>query len=60
MKRRFWEEDHAIYGGHVYFDNPDISSIAFPSTGWLGPKGVLLGYYQFGTNAAKISAKEPR
>jgi len=57
MKRRFWEEDHAIYGGHVYFDNPDISSIAFPSTGWLGPKGVLLGYYQFGTNAAKISAK---
>jgi monoamine oxidase len=57
MKRRFWEEDHAIYGGHVYFDNPDISSIALPSTGWLGKKGVVLGYYQFGANAAKISAK---
>ncbi len=57
MKRRFWEEDHAIYGGHVYFDNPDIGSIALPSTGWLGNKGVLLGYYQFGANAAKISAK---
>jgi monoamine oxidase len=57
MKRRFWEEDHAIYGGHVYFDNPDINSISLPSTGWLGKKGVLLGYYQFGANAAKISAK---
>ena len=55
MKRRFWEEDHAIYGGHIYFDNPDIGSIALPSTGWLGNKGVLLGYYQFGANAAKIS-----
>ena len=56
MKRRFWEEDHAIYGGNVYFDNPDVGSIALPSTGWMGEKGVLLGYYQFGANAAKISA----
>jgi monoamine oxidase len=59
MKRRFWEDDHAIYGGHVYFDDPDIGSIALPSTGWLGQKGVLLGYYQFGANAAKVSAKTP-
>jgi monoamine oxidase len=56
MKRRFWEEDHAIYGGHIFFDNPDINSLSFPSTGWLGPKGVILGYYQFGGSAAKISA----
>jgi monoamine oxidase len=57
MKRRFWEEDHAIYGGNVYFDDGDVGSIALPSTGWLGKKGVVLGYYQFGANAAKISAK---
>ncbi len=56
MKRRFWEEDHAIYGGHIYFDNFDIGSISLPSTGWMGQKGVLLGYYQFGSNAAKVSA----
>ena len=56
MKRRFWEEDHAIYGGHIYYDDADIGSISLPSTGWLGQKGVLLGYYQFGANAAKISA----
>jgi len=56
MKRRFWEDDHHIYGGHVYLDNPDIITISLPSTGWLGPKGVVLGYYQFGSNAAKVSA----
>ena len=59
MKRRFWEEDHSIYGGHVFCDNPDINNIALPSTGWQGQKGVLLGYYNFGPNAAKVSAKSP-
>jgi len=56
MKRRFWEDDHHIYGGHVYTDNPDIVTLSLPSTGWLGQKGVVLGYYQFGVNAAKVSA----
>ena len=59
MKRRFWEEDHHIYGGHVYFDDPDILSLSLPSTGWQGKKGVILGYYQFGGNAAKVSALSP-
>ncbi|MDB5423825.1 MAG: monoamine oxidase [Phenylobacterium sp.] len=59
MKRRFWEEDDHIYGGHIYTDNPDILTISFPSSGWQGNKGVLLGYYNFGGNAAKISAKTP-
>ncbi len=59
MKRRFWEEDHSIYGGHVFCDNPDINNIALPSTGWQGQKGVLLGYYNFGPNAAKVSGKSP-
>ncbi|KRB82799.1 monoamine oxidase [Sphingomonas sp. Root710] len=59
MKRRFWEEDHGIYGGHVFCDNPDVNNIAFPSTGWQGQKGVLLGYYNFIANAAKVSAKTP-
>ncbi|TZG27361.1 flavin monoamine oxidase family protein [Sphingomonas montanisoli] len=59
MKRRFWEEDHSIYGGHVFCDNPDINNIALPSTGWQSQKGVLLGYYNFGPNAAKVSAKSP-
>jgi len=57
MKRRFWEEDHAIYGGHVYYDDPMIGSISLPSTGWMSQKGVVLGYYQFGSSAAQVSAK---
>ena len=59
MKRRFWEEDHGIYGGHVYTDDPSINSMSFPSTGWQGQKGVILGYYQFGAEAAKVSALSP-
>jgi monoamine oxidase len=57
MKRRFWEEDHSIYGGHVFTDNADINSISLPSTGWQSQKGVLLGYYNFGPDAAKVSGK---
>ena len=59
MKRRFWEEDDHIYGGHIYTDNPDVLTISFPSSQWMSKKGVVLGYYQFGANAAKISAKTP-
>ena len=59
MKRRFWEEDHWIYGGHVYTDDADINSISLPSTNWQGQKGVLLGYYNFMGNAAKVSALSP-
>lgn len=59
MKRRFWEEDHWIYGGHVYTDQSEIGSISLPSTEWLGKKGVLLGYYQFMADAAKVSALSP-
>jgi monoamine oxidase len=59
MKRRFWEEDDFIYGGHIYTDMPGIGSISFPSTGWQGQKGVILGYYAFGADAARVSAKSP-
>jgi len=57
MKRRFWEEDHGIFGGHIQTDNPEVGSITLPSSNWQGQKGVLLGYYNFGSNAAKVSAK---
>lgn len=57
MKRRFWEEDHGIYGGLIQTDNPEWGSVALPSSNWQGQKGVLLGYYNFGSMAAKVSAK---
>ena len=59
MKRRFWEEDHFIYGGHIMTDNPAINVISLPSSNWQGKKGVILGYYAFGADAARISAKKP-
>lgn len=59
MKRRFWEENHQIYGGHVYYDDPDVGSLTLPSSNWQGKKGVILGYYHFGAGAAKISALSP-
>ena len=59
MKTRFWEENHHIYGGHIYNDMPGIGTITLPSTGWQSQKGVLLGYYAFGGEAARISAKSP-
>ncbi|MCY1647091.1 flavin monoamine oxidase family protein [Caulobacter sp. SL161] len=59
MKSRFWEDKHHIYGGHIYTDLPGIRSISLPSYGWQAQKGVLLGYYSFGGEAARISAMSP-
>jgi monoamine oxidase len=56
MKTRFWEDNHQIYGGHVYVDDPVVNVISLPSTGWLGEKGVVLGFYPHGAAAARMSA----
>ena len=48
FKRRFWEEDEAIYGGITFTDLP-ITQLSYPSSGLhSGGKGVLLGGYAFG------------
>jgi monoamine oxidase len=59
MKTRFWEDKHFIYGGHCYNDIAGVGVISLPSTGFHGKKGVLLGYYGFGAEAARISARPP-
>jgi monoamine oxidase len=60
FKRRFWEEDEAIYGGISYTDLP-IRQIAYPSTGLnRGGRGVLLGAYIFeGSNAYEFASMPP-
>jgi monoamine oxidase len=60
FKRRFWEEDEAIYGGISYTDLP-IRQIAYPNTGFnSGGRGVLLGAYLFeGANAYEFTAMPP-
>jgi monoamine oxidase len=60
FKRRFWEEDEAIYGGITYTDLP-IRQIAYPNTGFnRSSRGVLLGSYLFdGANAYEFTAMPP-
>lgn len=60
MKRRFWEEDEHLYGGHVLTDLKAINTISLPSTGWQKQKGVLLGYYHYMSDAIEISALTPK
>jgi monoamine oxidase len=59
FKRRFWEEDDAIFGGISYTDQPN-GMIGYPSTDYLSPgKGVLLGAYAFGPDAFGYAAMSP-
>ncbi|HEU0083240.1 MAG TPA: flavin monoamine oxidase family protein, partial [Bradyrhizobium sp.] len=60
FKRRFWEEDEAIYGGISYTDLP-IRQIAYPNTDYnRGGRGVLLGAYLFeGANAYEFTSLPP-
>jgi monoamine oxidase len=59
FKRRFWEEDEHIYGGITYTDLP-IGNISYPSHGYNRPgKGVLLGAYAWGLDAARFTAMSP-
>ncbi len=60
FKRRFWEEDEAIYGGISYTDLP-IRQIAYPNTGFnRSGRGVLLGAYMFeGPNSYEFTSMAP-
>jgi monoamine oxidase len=60
FKRRFWEEDEAIYGGISFTDLP-IRQIAYPSTGLnRSGRGVLLGAYIFeGANSYEFASMPP-
>lgn len=55
FSRRFWEEDDNIYGGVSRTNISTIGGIAYPSHGFLGQKGVLQAYYNFGTDAIMVS-----
>lgn len=45
FRRRFWEEDDGIFGGRSWTDQ-QIGQIIYPSHGFHGRKGILVGYYQ--------------
>jgi monoamine oxidase len=47
MRRRFWEEDDQIFGGHLYSNLP-LGEFSYPSNDFFSKKGVLLGLYANG------------
>jgi monoamine oxidase len=58
FSRRFWEEDEGIYGG-ITRTNLDISRIWYPSSDYLTEKGIVVGYYDVGSNARRTGAMSP-
>jgi monoamine oxidase len=58
FKRRFWEEDDGIYGGSSKTDQ-EIAQIIYPSAGYLGRKGILVGYYPQGQAGRPIGDRTP-
>jgi monoamine oxidase len=61
MGRRFWEEDDGIYGGHLWSRSLQLGEFSYPSNGYFGQKGVLLGYYgssaQAGLDAMPVAGR---
>ena len=53
FKRRFWEEDERIFGGISWTDQT-ITQIMYPSTGFLGTRGVVVGSYAWDDQAEAI------
>ncbi len=51
MRRRFWEEDDGIFGGHLWSRSLQLGEFSYPSNDYFTGKGVLLGYYGAGGQA---------
>lgn len=59
FKRRFWEEDHRIYGGITSTDLPN-RQIAYPNYNFFKKKGVVLGAYTYGGDIShEVTAMSP-
>ncbi|WP_020388922.1 flavin monoamine oxidase family protein [Kribbella catacumbae] len=56
--RRWWELDHRIYGG-ITNSNLDLVNMWYPSTGFHGERGTMVGYYNTGANATAYGALSP-
>lgn len=57
-KSRWWEERDRIYGGITPTDM-DLATIWYPSYGFHGKRGTLIGYYNFGANATAYGKLTP-
>jgi monoamine oxidase len=58
FKRRFWEEDDRIFGGITRTDQ-SITQLFYPSYGYLGARGVVVGCYNYGQQAHELGKLSP-
>lgn len=57
QSRRFWEQDHNIYGG-ISWTTQDITQVWYPSGGLGRNDGILIGAYIFGGTAGNSFANQ--
>jgi monoamine oxidase len=58
-RRRFWETEDRILGG-ITWTNMDIGTIWYPSEGYLGERGLVVGAYNFADDAAAFARMSPQ
>jgi monoamine oxidase len=51
MRRRFWEQDEGIFGGHLWSRSLQLGEFSYPSNDYFSRKGILLGFYGNGEMA---------
>ena len=51
QSRRFWEQDHSIFGG-ISWTNQDITQIWYPSNALGSSRGIIVGAYIWGNSAS--------
>jgi monoamine oxidase len=57
QSRRFWEQDHNIYGG-ISWTSADITQIWYPNYAFGKSSGILIGAYPFGGVAGDTFAAQ--
>ena len=57
QSRRFWEQDHNIYGG-ISWTTQDITQIWYPNNGFGQANGIVVGAYIFGGPAGSTFANQ--
>ncbi|HSA49422.1 MAG TPA: FAD-dependent oxidoreductase [Yinghuangia sp.] len=57
-KRRWWELDDHMYGGVVPTDT-DLANMWFPSAGYQSARGMVIGYYNTGSNSELYAKLAP-
>ena len=53
QSRRFWEQDHNIYGG-ISWTNQDITQVWYPSNALGATNGIIVGAYIWSNSAASV------